>query len=67
MTMKPHHAAILFAARELIEQYGGAATSIAHQRVTRLGESGSSPAHDMALLVLSAVEELTSDSSEETN
>jgi hypothetical protein len=67
MKVKPHHAAILFAARELIEQYGGAATSIAHQRVTRLGESGSSPAHDMALLVLSAVEELTSGSSEDTN
>ena len=67
MTMNHPHAAILSAARELIEQYGGAATSIAHQRVTRLGESGSSPEHDMALLVLSAVEELTSGSSEDTN
>ena len=67
MKIKHHHAAILSAAHELIEQYGGAATSIAHQRATRLGESGSSPEHDMALLVLSAVEELTSGSSEDTN
>jgi hypothetical protein len=59
MKTKQHHAAILFAAHELIEQYGGTATSIAHQRATRLGETGSSPAHDMALLVLTAVEELT--------
>jgi hypothetical protein len=67
MKMKHDHAAILFAAHELIEQYGGAATSIAHQRATRLGESGSSSAHDMALLVLSAVEELTSGSSGDTD
>ena len=67
MKMKHHQAAILFAARELIEQYGGAALSIAHQRATRLGESGPSPAHDTALLVLTAVEELTSGSSGDTD
>ncbi len=67
MTMDHPDVAILSAARELIEQYGGAATSIAHQRATRLGESGSSSAHDMALLVLTAVEELTSGSSGDTD
>ena len=46
------------AARELIERYGETAAEIALQRVTALAVAGSSPEHDAALLVLSAVEAL---------
>jgi hypothetical protein len=63
MTMGHPDAAILSAARELIEQYGKTATSVARQRATLLGEGGSSSSHDMALLVLSAVEKLSTGSS----
>ena len=47
------------AARELIERYGETAMEVARQRVNALSEDGSSPEHDTALLVLSAVEGLS--------
>ncbi len=58
MNMRDPRASIRSSARELIERHGKEATSIARQRANSLGEGGSSPEHDAALLVLSAVEQL---------
>ena len=53
------HSSILTAAHKLIERHGKKATSIAQERANALGANGSSPEHDTALLVLSAVENLS--------
>lgn len=50
---------IEIAAREFIERYGETALEIARQRATDLAVVGSSPEHDRSLLLLSAVEELS--------
>ena len=65
--MKVHdpQSSIRTAARELIERYGGEAVSIARHRASSLGASGASPEHDTALLVLSAVEDLSMEPSGE--
>ena len=47
------------AAREFIERHGEAAPEIARQRARVLSLDGSSPEHDTALLLLSAVERLS--------
>jgi hypothetical protein len=47
------------AALELIKRHGPKAKDFAKQRAKTLGDAGSSPDHDTALLVLSAVEELS--------
>ncbi len=47
------------AARELIERYGENAQEVSRERATALAVAGSSREHDRALLVLSAVEELS--------
>jgi hypothetical protein len=60
--------AIRSAALELIKRHGPKATDFARQRAMTLGATGSSPYHDTALLVLSAVEELSVNPDiEETN
>ena len=53
------HSSIRSAALELIKRHGPKATDFARQRAMTLGATGSSPDHDTALLVLSAVEELS--------
>ena len=59
--MKKHatEPSIETAAREFIERHGETAPEIARQRARVLGLDGSSPEHDTALLLLSAVEELS--------
>ena len=59
MKKKTTDPSIESAARELFERYGETAQEIARERATALGEAGSSPKHDTALLVLSAVEKLS--------
>jgi hypothetical protein len=62
------HSSIRSAALELIKRHGPKATDFARQRAMTLGATGSSPDHDTALLVLSAVEKLSvNPSNEETN
>jgi hypothetical protein len=55
--MKDIHAA----AQEMIDRYGGLALDIAKDRVKQLELAADWPAHSVAIQVLSAVEELTSD------
>lgn len=59
MKKKATDPSIESAARELLERYGETAQGIARERATALGVAGSSPQHDTALLVLSAVEKLS--------
>lgn len=53
------HSSIQAAAHELIDRFGKEAVSVARHRASKLGTGGSSPEHDTALLVLSAVENLS--------
>ena len=59
MTKQDTHSSIRSAALELIKRHGPKATNFAKQRAMTLGAGGTSPDHDTALLVLSAVEELS--------
>jgi hypothetical protein len=65
MNKKVTRPSIRTAALELIKRHGAKATDFAPQRAMTLGAGGSSPDHDTALLILSAVEELSVNSNNE--